>query len=275
MFEVHVTRGGSWEHKGQPTQMVDLLHSSATVINALHGEDAIALSGLCQQHQVNYLGTKPAIAKMLGSPHARCRMLRRYGVKTLPHWQLSKHKRDGNDVLYTAILDELNYPVVLSPLPASVSGEFVVVRSEKELLETLREVFSEVSPVYITPATAGRVFSVFVVEKFRDQGLYNFPAFELLHDHEAANARHLDNDRITSLKENSSSQLEEIARKSFAASNMRDLGVINILETPNKENYVLDIEAHPRLDRHSLLAESARAVGTTIEEVLSALIRNR
>lgn len=275
VFEAHVTRRGSWEHKGQPTQMVDLLHSSDTVINALHGEDAVALSRLCQQHQTNYLGTTPAMAKTLSSPHARRRMLRRYGIQTLPHWQLSKHKREGNDVLYTAILDELDYPAVLSPLPGSVSGEFVVVESEKELLETLREVFSEVSPVYITPATAGRVFSVFVVEEFRDQDLYSFPAFELLHDHRAANARHLDDDRITDLKENSTSQLEEIARKSFAASNMRDLGVINILETSNKENYVLDIEPHPRLGRHSLLAESTRAVGTTIEEVLSALISKR
>lgn len=251
----------------------DVLSLGAVVFNTLKGKESSRLQQECRRHDVPHTGnahTAYGQADFLG----RKDMLRKTSVRTIPYWRLEANYNEADDMLYGAILDQIRYPVVISPLPDAFSVDAVVVESEAELMEVLHKCFSFKAPVTVSDTYEGNVYAVVVMDSFRGQSPYAFPPRELLHDHEVANAYSRDNSTHKEANHRVVKDVEQLSKEVFSGLHLRDIAEVNILQTPEDELYVLDVDPHPNLDRHSILLHAAGDVGATLEEVLTLVVKN-
>lgn len=272
--DVHVTPVGNYELNGQRIDLSNFLHNfDGIVFHTLQGKDAARLQKICREadkpHTGNFHTHYTEASKL-----ERKDILRKTSVKTIPYWRLAADYNAADVTLYASILNELRYPVVISPLPDVFSVDALVVNSEAELLEVLDTCFSLKSPVAVSDSYQGNLYAAVVMESFRDESPYVFPLYELLHTHNYANA--YDQEDVTpraAADFSISSDVSELAKSVFAELHLRDIVRVDILETPDDELFVLDVNPHPSLDRHSLVGDAVMQVGGTLSEVLNALVK--
>ncbi|MEX2514932.1 MAG: hypothetical protein WD335_02260 [Candidatus Paceibacterota bacterium] len=273
--DIHLTPAGSFELDGQPIDIENFLQNfDGIVFHTLKGKEAGYIQELCRQYQKASTGNYHTRYGEAGKLERRD-ILRKTGVKTIPYWRLAANYDAADVTLYEAILKDLRYPVVISPLPDAFSVDAVVVRSEGELLEVLDRCMSLESPVTVSDSYKGNLYATVVMQSFREQSPYVFPAYELLHNHDVANAYDQDDSTHRPLSSGPTpDDVIALSKSVFSALHLRDIARVDILETPDNELYVLDVDPHPALDRHSLVADAAGRVGGTISEVLATVTRH-
>lgn len=271
--DAHLTLDGKYELDGRRVDISDLLTLGATVFNTLHHRDGARLQRACREFDVPHTGNSHTSFSEV-DPVARKNIIRRASIPTIPYWHFATDNSPANTTLADAIVAELRYPVVISPLPDSFSTDALIVTSENELLEVLAACRSLGQETTVSDTYQGQAYAVLVMDSFRGQKPYAFPASELFHNHEAANAFDRTSASVGKHGTEISADVEELARTAFEALHLRDIAEFMILETPEEELYVLDVDPQPPLDRHSLLFDTAGDVGATLEEVFSAIVKN-
>lgn len=270
--DIHLTSSGNYELDGRRVDIIHFLNNfDGVVFHTLEGRDATRLQRICHKikkpHTGNFYSRYGDASKF-----ERRNILRKTGVKTIPYWRLVADYDSADITLYKSILNELRYPVVISPLPDAFSVDALVVRSEAELLDVVDTCFSLKAPVSVSDTYTGNLYAIVVMESFRGESPYAFPAYELLHTHEVANTYDADTTPHQPRNDLSTpNDVIDLAKSAFQDLHLRNIGRVDILESPDDELYVLDVNPHPALDRHSLVADAAQEVGSTMSEVLSAI----
>jgi D-alanine-D-alanine ligase-like ATP-grasp enzyme len=166
-----------------------------------------------------------------------------------------------------AIAKQLNFPVVLYKLPLSYSRQQVVAENRPELKDILDQVFTRQKRVFVQPAVQGDVYSAVVMPEFRGNSPYVFPESRLQHDKKIANHIPDNWSYYHQNRRRRNNDFDRFVRKVYTKADLRDLARIDVVKKPNNSLVLLDIEVHPRLDRHSLLAESAAKVGSLLKDI--------
>lgn len=270
--DAHLTPAGAYELDGRQVDTADFLTLGATIFNTLRHKDGSRLQRACQDFGAAHTGNSHTSFSEVNAI-GRKDILRHADAPTIPYWRFEHDLSPANNRLYGSIIDQLRYPVVVSPLPDSFSADALIATSRDELLEILQACLSVGQETTVSDTYEGQVYAVLVMDSFRGQKPYAFPPSELLHGHEVANAF----DRSESVAQKSqdvSSDVAELARSTFKALHLRDIAEVIVLETPEDDLYVLDVDPHPPLDRHSLLFEAAGDVGATLGEIFSNIVKN-
>lgn len=270
---VHLSKSGQLELAGQRISLADQLQANSVVLNMLYGRDAAHLQETCRQHNIHHTGNAHTTYSHASAMDRRD-ILRKSKTPTIPYWRLADNYDVADDVIYGSILKSLHYPVVISPLPDAFSVDAVIVDSEAELLEVVEACFSLSSPVSVSDTYAGNLYSVMVAERFRNESPYAFPPRELLHNHEVSNTYSGRTTADYGKKPHSDLRdIEKLAQTAVKELHLRDVVRVDILEAEDGELYVLHVDPHPDLDRHSLLHDVALDVGATLPDVFSAMIK--
>lgn len=268
---VHLDKSGKLEAGGRETTLADQVQANSVILNMLHGKDAHRLQETCREHNIPHTGNAHTNYSS-GSAINRKDTLRKTKTPTIPYWRLANNYDAGDDVIYGSILHSLSYPVVVSPLPDAFSVDALVVESEDELLEVVQACFSLEAPVSVSDTYTGNLYSVMVVRGFREEPLYAFPPRELLHDHPVSNTYTPDTEPTHGGNPHGDlKDVEELAKTAVKELHLRDVARVDILETETGELFVLDVDPHPALDRHSLLHDAALDVGATLSDVFSVM----
>jgi|AntRauTorckE6833_2_1112554.scaffolds.fasta_scaffold06269_5 D-alanine-D-alanine ligase-like ATP-grasp enzyme len=272
--DIHLTLRGNYELNGKQINIVNYLSAfDGIVFHTLEGKDAVTFQNVCRKIKVTSTGnfhTRYAEAGQM----ERKNILRKSGVKTIPYWRLDHNFNKADSNLYESILRNLRYPVVISPLPDVFSVNALVVRSESELRDVLDTCFTLDSPVTVSDTYQGNLYATIVMASFRNESPYVFPTYEILHDHDISNAYDQDNSTHQSnTSQSSPADVIALSKSAFQKLHLRDIARIDILETPDKEIYVLDVNPHPELGRHSLISDAVGQVGGTMNEVLSSITK--
>jgi D-alanine-D-alanine ligase-like ATP-grasp enzyme len=271
--DVHVTVSGTYELDGRVIDPTDLLALGGTIFHTLRGRDGVRLQRSCREQGIAHTGNAHTAFSEVGRVGQR-QILRRTGVHTIPYWRFEHDFSPAANGLHQAIANQLRYPVVITPLPDAFSVDALVVRSKDELMEVLQACLSLGAETTVSDTYEGNVYAALVMNSFRGQSPYVFPVRELLHNHEVANAF----SRSEAVHGQASSQVSAdvpaLAKEVFSKLHLHDLAEVHILETPEDELYVLDVDPHPDLDRHSLLVDVAGDVGSTLEEIFSLIVKN-
>jgi len=270
--DIHLTIQGNYELHGRKIDIHKFIKNfDGIVFHTLQGQDATHFQYLCRQYDKPNTGNFHTRYTEADKTERRD-ILRKTGVRTIPYWRLAADYDQADLTLYESILKELRYPVVISPLPDTFSVNALVVRSEGELLEVLDTCFSLDKPVTVSDTYQGNLYATIVMQSFRDQSPYVFPAFELLHSHDVSNAYDAaDTSHRPLATQPTPDDVIALAESAFNELHLRDIARVDILETPDNELYVLDVDPHPALDRHSLVSDAASRVGGTMTEVLLAV----
>jgi D-alanine-D-alanine ligase-like ATP-grasp enzyme len=272
VVDVHLTPEGTYELQGRAVPLSDILSLGGVVFSTLAASEARRLETACRAQQVPCVSNAHTIYGG-SSAMERRDILRKSGVKTIPYWRLAANYDGAEDHLYGEILEQLRYPVVISPLPDTFSADALVVRNEAELMEVLDRCFDLEAPTAVSDTYQGNLYTVLVMGKFRGEAPYAFPARELLHDHDVANTYDQSTADYRTTPE-APTDVIALAKSAFNELHLRNLAQVTILKTPDDELYVLDVDPHPSIDRHSLLFEVASDVGATLEEVFTLTVKD-
>jgi len=264
--DLHVHADGTPMVGGRKVSMKKVLGSSATVFNCLHGKPAGRLAKACNKYQTAYTGNSHVHRARHHHTRPQGKHFRRHGIPTISHWILRREDAVENKKMNDAIAKQLSFPVVLYKLPDSFSRQQTVAEDRPELKDILDQVFSRQKRVFVQPAVSGKIFSAIAMPEFRSDSPYLFPRARLKHDESVAN--HMPEDRTydhRGLRHDHS--FYHFVRQAYQKADLHDLARIDVVKKRDGSLVLLDIEVHPRLDRHSLLAESAAKVGSLLKDI--------
>lgn len=274
VYDIHLKTDGTFEQAGQPFRLSSIaeMDNERLVFHTLRGRESTHLQHILRDLGITHTGNAHSSFGQASGLERRD-MLRKNTVGSVPYWRFVHNGDSGDQIMQEAIIEKMRYPVVISPLPDAFSVDALVVTSEEELREVLDACARLESPVAVSDTYEGSLYVMNVLESFRDQEPYVFPPFEMLHNHDYANARQPDDGEHRRDPDfQGPVAVTAIARNVFKELHLRDVAQIEILETPEGELFVLDVDPHPAMDRHSLLCDSAGEVGATLQDVFAAIV---
>lgn len=274
VYDIHLKTDGVFEHAGQPFRLSSIAETDNEhlVFHTLQGRELRHLQHVLRDLGIVHTGNAHSSFGQASGLERRD-MLRKTTAESVPYWRFTHNTDRGDQVMQDAIIKKMRYPVVISPLPDAFSVDALIVTSEEELREVLDACAHLGSPVAVSDTYEGNLYAMNVLESFRDQEPYVFPPFEMLHNHDYANARQSDDSTYRREPDfQAPAAVTAVARNVFKELHLRDVAQIEILETPEGELFVLDVDPHPAMDRHSLLCDSAGEVGATLQEVFTAIV---
>jgi D-alanine-D-alanine ligase-like ATP-grasp enzyme len=264
-YDIHIQADGNFNHKGKEISRQRIFQSHATLFNALHGKSAGRLARASQQYGAKHTGNSHMHQAEMRNHQSRRKIFQKHGIHTIPHWKYHQSDKPHEESVRQAIKQDISYPVVVTPLPKSFSQDSVVAHDRDELSAIISTIGNKQDRVYLQEGIEGNSFSGLVMPKFRQIKPYAFPPFERAHDRKFINSG---GEGGTYQPENKLQQkIQDKLRSVFQAGNFACLTRIDIGLSRHGNWYLLDVETHPRLDRHSLLADSADRVGTLLKDV--------
>jgi len=264
--DLHVHADGSSMSKGKNVTLTKILSSPATIFNCLRGGAAGHLANVCDRYRSKYTGNSHVQKACHHHSRPKGKHFGRHDIPIIEHWTLHKESTVDKQKMNEAIKRELSFPVVVYELPKGFSGCQLVAENRPELDDILREVFGRQERVFVQPAVAGDIYSAIVMPEFRSDSPYAFPKAQLKHEEGIAN--HIPKDRsYTHQHSRYDRTFHRFVRKIYKRADLHDLARIDVIKKRDGSLVLLDIETHPRLGRHSLLAESASQVGALLKNV--------
>lgn len=271
--DVHLQPDGQMSYQGRKISKTDPFSTHGIIFNCLHNTAAGQLARLCKRFQKPHTGNTHLHRATYRRPHEARHSFNTNDVRTIPHWTFTSEDTSTHRKLYTAILKKITYPVVLFPLPKTHSGDSITVRSREDLVSALGSILPKQNRVHAQQGYAGSVYSVLALPHFRNRSPYVFPAFRRRTGNVANRPEeaitHTDFQPAASRKQQ---PLQNFARSAYDSTDLSCLTRIDILKTADSGLFLSHIEPHPRLDRHSLLAESTDRVGALLRDVFRAQI---
>ena len=266
VHDLHIHADGSSMAGGRKISLQKILGSSATIYNCLHGKAAGKLAKACSQYGTAYSGNSHVHRARHHHTRPQNKHFKRHGIPTVNHWVLHKEDTTENKKMNNAIIRKLSYPMVVYELPENFSRRQLVAEDRPELEAILKQVFPRQKRVFVQPAVSGKVFSAIVMPEFRSDSPYAFPKAQLKHEEDIAN--HIPEDRsYTHQHSRYDRAFHRFVRRVYKKADLHDLARIDVIKKRDGSLVLLDIETHPRLDRHSLLADSASEVGALLKNV--------
>lgn len=265
-YDIHYQPNGGFNHKGKQIDKNRLLQSNATIVNALHNKSAGYLSRLSKQFGAKHTGNSHLHRAEMRNHHTRRKVFQKHGIPTIPHWKVQIPGRKSERKVQQAIKKDVAYPVVISPIPDRFSQQSIVAANRSELSEILSRIAKNQDHAYLQEGVQGQVFSGLVMPEFRQQKPYAFPPSKRVHDYKFVNSA----ENASSYRESCGQDVDKIRQmllESFKAANLHCLARVDVAKSRAGEWYVLHVEPHPRLDRHSLLADSVDRVGAIMRDV--------
>jgi D-alanine-D-alanine ligase-like ATP-grasp enzyme len=264
--DLHIQANGSPMVGGRKISLQKVFGSSATLFNCLHGKAAGKLANACCQYGTACTGNSHVHRARHHHTRPQNKHFRRHSIPTVNHWVLHKEDTTENKKMNDAIVRKLSYPVVVYELPANFSRRQLVAEDRPELEDILKQVFPRQKRVFVQPAVSGKMFSTIVMPEFRTDRPYAFPKAQLKHEEGIAN--HIPEDRsYTHQNFQYDRSFHRFVHKIYKKADLHDLARIDAIKKSDGSLVLLDIETHPRLGRHSLLAESASKVGALLKNV--------
>jgi D-alanine-D-alanine ligase-like ATP-grasp enzyme len=266
---LHIQPTGEFAHKGKAVDKQGILQSGAVIFNALQDQAAADFSRLCGTYSTAHTGNRHVHHAHHKTAHSRRRHFRARGIGTIPHWKLTDDGSTADRKLQSGIRREINYPVIVFPLPGEYSSEAVIAETEHELKDIVKQVLQTQKHVYVQAATSGRIYSGLGLPEFRSRRPYVFPPVERRYDGRIANLFSADKSGSSRRRSTGTGGTDVHGRiaAAYRAADFECLARIDLLRTSSGEWYLLDVDTHPRLDRHSLLADSAERVGVLLKDV--------
>lgn len=273
--DIFIDKQGLWHMRGVPTDPIRTVRQADVVINALHGgmgEDG-TVQKILKNAQVRFTGSDALSAALtLNKPRSHD-VLREAGIR-LPHSVVLYSNLEASPAdLARATFERIGPPYVLKPVSEGASQGVRVAHSVLELADALKRMLTWFETVIVEEFIHGKEVSVGVVENFRDEPLYAFPATEIVlprgETFLTTNAyRDMSFKALApapSLSLERKKEVESIARRAHEALGLSHYSRADFIVTP-KQIYLLEVNALPALYPGTPLYASMDAVGLKTDD---------
>lgn len=286
-IDIIIDKQGTWHIDGMPVLAEKALRHIDVVFNALHGMyggDG-RIQHILETFQVPFTGTKAGGTIMARDKKMTRDALKKVGIRTPYAKDLHLDITDSIEPVAEDVFRKFPMPVVVKPRNFNSSVGVSVARNFDELIKAIdhARVFSP--DIIVEEYITGKEIISGFIEDFRDQNHYHMLPVEV---HPPTKPRPGDigtfeySDKLSGnynfkapadLTESEKKLIHDIVKEARRLFDMRHLGTVDVIVTPRRGVYVLDVNTHPHFHDHAPFLKSLEAVGSNEEALIAHLIR--
>ncbi|MEW6026400.1 MAG: D-alanine--D-alanine ligase [Planctomycetota bacterium] len=243
---------------------------------ALHGkfgEDG-ALQRILEKHHIPYTGPGPKASQAAFDKSITKKALTSHKIPTAPYVIISiEHRANSKHYTLYAPRSTLHYPVVVKPCREGSSVGVSIVHNDAELKKALQAAARYDRNILIEQFITGREVTVGIlgytalplIEVRPRQAFYSFSA-----KYQDKKTGYIVNPRLPAKVVR---QIQQTALRAYRALGCSGLSRVDLIYSPAKGPFVLEINTIPGMTARSLLPKAARAKGIEFPQLCERLIR--
>ncbi len=278
--DILIDKSGVWHIGGLPMLPEQAIRQVDVIFNSLHGAyggDG-RIQHILETFNIPFTGSKAFGTIMARDKKATRNTLKKEGIKTPYAKDLHLEHGDELDDVAKNLFHTFPMPVVVKPRNTNESVGVSIARNFDELLEAIdrARVFS--NDIVVEEYITGKEIISGFIDDFRGQSHYplmpvhvepHSPILEFA-DKLAGSYSH----RVPALLTGDEKLvIENIVRRTKESLGLRHIGTVDVIISPRRGAYVLDVNTHPHFHEHAPFLKSLYAVGSSEDELIAHLIR--
>lgn len=275
--DVLIDRDGTWHMDGREIDPARAMYLSDVVVIALHGtygEDGTVQKDL-ENAGVRFIGSGSIESRLAMNKRETNRILSELDVKIPRSIVIPPEEELG---LATArVYNKLPMPCIIKPLASGSS--LGVTRADRKMLieEGIREARQYGDYVLVEEYIDGREASCGVIENFREEDLYVLPEIEIIpsatfFDYDAKYKGGTKEVCPGRFSQEEKKEIARIAQTAHNALGLRHYSRTDVIVTPNRGIYFLEVNTLPGFAKESLFPKELEAIGSSVKEFIGHLI---
>ncbi len=277
--DIYIDRQGAWHDRGRPSTPDRVLRQLDVVLLGLHGEygEDGEVQRLLERFGVRYAGAD-SFGSYLAMHKLMSKMKAREAGLITPEFRYIE-SQDDIDAVAREVTRSFHQPVVIKPVGwgssvgVSIVGGYAPIR---EALERLK--IDGARGILVEEYLRGKEATTGVIEQMRGERLYALPSIEIVPPRGdffsyaskySGGTREIVPGNFTRVE---AEELARAARVMHRALGLRHYSRSDFIVTP-RGIYYLETNTLPGLTQESLMPKALMAVGITLPDFLSHLIR--
>lgn len=282
-LDIIINRAGEWIHDGRihaPETIFGHVDMAFLALHGAYGEDG-RVQRLLERHAIPYTGSDSFSSAIAMHKGITKDYLRDKGVHMAPHMMVSRSSLDDLQSI-AQIIEKLFGPAyIIKPMRSGSSVGITTVDSPMDLARALRKSLEEYDEVLVEKRISGREGTFGVVERLRDEKLYELPPVEIIHDTESPffnyEAKYNGKSNEVCPGRFSKKVNDEMAR--VAALVHRELGLSqysrsDFMIDEDDDVYFLEVNTLPGLTEQSLLPKMLDAVSISFPQFIEHIVHD-
>ena len=276
-----IDRSGQWHIDGVPNSIEAILPRVDMIFNALHGsygEDG-KVQNIFEIHGIPFTGSGSLASAIGMNKSLTKKVFVNHRIKT-PYAKIisSASVKMNTDIAVKELFQTLILPAIVKPVSAGSSVGVSIVRTYRELPQSLKIASEHGDEIMIEEYIPGIEATCGVVEDFRDQELYALPPIEIrpattFFDYDAKYKGKSQEIVPASFSHELKMKIEELAKSIHRALGLRHYSRSDFIIHPRRGIYALEVNTLPGLTDESLVPKALRAVGSDVHEFVDHIIQ--
>ncbi|MBX4198112.1 D-alanine--D-alanine ligase [Candidatus Parcubacteria bacterium] len=278
--DIFISKDGVWHRDGLEKSPERALKHVDVVFNALHGEfgEDGQVQKILDRHGIPYTGSG-ALSSAIGMNKVLSKKaFEHYGVRT-PYYAAIR-KSDDRAEKTEYIFKHFMVPFVVKPASSGSSVGVTIVKNFGQFPAALDKAFEVGDTALVEEFIRGREATCGVVNHFRNQKTYPLLPVEIIpadtqefFDYDAKYNGQSQEICPGNFSEEEKAEIQRLARLVHEALNLRHYSRTDMMVTPGRGVYVLEVNTLPGLTPQSLVPQSLEAIGCSFKDFLDHLVR--
>jgi len=278
--DIVITKSGDWLQNGVVKQPEQVLKSVDSVFLALHGaygEDG-EVQKILQRQNIPFTGSRSLPSAVAFNKHLTKKVLENKGITMPQHRVIRNEEIALVPELVAEILHSFGPEYIIKPHASGSSVGITLVKDGKTLEKAVMQALLTTPQIIVEQFIRGREATCGLLENYRDESRYTFPAVEIIPPPEAEffSTEYKYNGRTQEICPANFSYAErlKIAENTALVHDVLGLSQYSRSDFIIKDGqvYFLEVNTLPGLTEESLYPKAAAAVGLPFEELVQFLL---
>lgn len=282
--DITVSREGEWLEEGKVKSIDSALTGIDVVFIAMHGaysEDGQVQKVLQRQH-IPFTGSSSLSSALAFNKFLTKETLRNYDIVMPQHATINRGQLEEEDIetIVADIRASFGPEYIIKPTANGSSIGMTLVRDKNDLKDSILQAFtnSKSDSLLIEEFVRGREATSGILEDFRNERLYNFPAVEVIPPREfqffTNDAKYSGKTEIVCPARFSYKERQKIAEVSTLVHEVLNLSQYSRSDFIVRDGqvYFLEVNTLPGLTNESLYPKAAESVGLAFDDLVEHLV---
>jgi len=284
--DILIDRRGIWHISGFPVLPEQALRQVDVIFNSLHGAyggDG-KIQHILETFHKPFTGTG-ALGTILARDKKLTReTLKKAGIKTPYAKDLHLDLADPLEPIAKDLFTSFPMPVVVKPRKENASLGVSIATNFDELIKAIDHARTYSPDIIVEEYISGKEIISGFIDDFRGQDHYHMMPIEVhpkseqklktkMFDYSDKLSGNYEHKVPEHLHEHEKRAIEEAVKKAKDHFDLRHIGTVDLIVSPRRGVYVLDVNTHPHFHDHAPFLKSLEAVGGSEHELIAHLIR--
>jgi len=244
-LDIFISKDGVWHIQGMERPPERILNQVDVIWNALHGAygEGGGVQEILESHAVPYTGSGRFSSAITMNKATTKNGIKHLGIKTPVSVVI--RQTDPFQAKIQEVFNSIPQPLVAKPTLGGSSFGLHIVKSFPDLSSVIEEILSGYDSALVEEYISGKPVSCFVVDNFRGQSTYVFPAVA----------------EQSSISAKERHEVESMAKQIHEWFGLSHYSKSDFIISPRRGVYFLEVNTTPKLEKKSLLHRALETVG--------------